>query len=69
MGEINYDYKFVNVKLKSGWFTKRLEQDYQQIIDSHAAQGWRFVQIFAPAVHGQGSAGYFETIFEKAKTN
>ena len=67
---MNYEYKYVKIKLKSGWFAKQPEHDYQQVIASHAEQGWRFVQIFAPAVHGPcSSAGYFELIFEKAKAN
>jgi hypothetical protein len=34
-------------------------------IRQHAAEGWRLVQIFAPDLGFQGSALYFELIFER----
>ncbi|REK75679.1 DUF4177 domain-containing protein [Paenibacillus paeoniae] len=58
-----YEYKFVKVDL-SNWNSKPKE-DYQEIIADHAKDGWRFVQIFAPAIKGTGFATYFEIIFEK----
>ncbi|WP_226529384.1 DUF4177 domain-containing protein [Metabacillus niabensis] len=58
-----YEYKFVKVDL-SNW-NRKPKEDYQDIIRSHAEDGWRFVQIFAPATAGYGSASYFEIIFEK----
>ncbi|MGJ9385559.1 DUF4177 domain-containing protein [Salipaludibacillus sp. CF4.18] len=57
-----YEYKFVKVDL-SNWNGK---EDYQNIIVNHAKDGWRFVQIFAPATKGYGSASYFEIIFERS---
>ncbi|RKL65247.1 hypothetical protein CR203_21470 [Salipaludibacillus neizhouensis] len=59
-----YEYKFVKVDL-SNWNGKPKE-DYQNIIVNHAKDGWRFVQIFAPATKGYGSASYFEIIFERS---
>lgn len=58
-----YEYKFVKIEL-SGWNGKPRE-DYQDIIHKHASNGWRFVQIFAPATRGYGYAAYFELIFER----
>ena len=58
-----YEYKFATIKLSS-WNNKPTE-DYQAIINNHAEDGWRFVQIFAPAIKGYGSAAYFEIIFER----
>ncbi|WP_078431439.1 DUF4177 domain-containing protein [Metabacillus halosaccharovorans] len=58
-----YEYKFVKVDL-SNW-NRKPKEDYQDIILNHAKDGWRFVQIFAPATAGYGSASYFEIIFEK----
>lgn len=59
-----YEYKFVKVDL-SNWNSKPKE-DYQDIIVTHAKDGWKFVQIFAPATKGYGSASYFEIIFERS---
>jgi hypothetical protein len=59
-----YEYKYVKIKL-GGIFTSKPNQDYKQIIAAHAKEGWRFVQIFAPATAGYGAATYFELIFEK----
>ncbi|CAM5793741.1 MULTISPECIES: DUF4177 domain-containing protein [Brevibacillus] len=58
-----FEYKFVRVELSP--FRRRPKQDYQAIVAEHARQGWRLVQIFAPATGGEGAAMYFELIFEK----
>ncbi len=58
-----YEYKFVKIQLST--FTSKPKEDYQYIIQNHAKDGWRFVQVFAPATKGYGSAAYFELIFER----
>ncbi len=45
--------------------TQKLPEDYHEIIEGHAKEGWRLVQIFAPPIKGYGIADYFELIFEK----
>jgi hypothetical protein len=45
--------------------TQRTDQDYHEVIEEHAKEGWRLVQIFAPPIKGYGIADYFELIFEK----
>jgi hypothetical protein len=62
-----YEYKFVRVEGKRGIFTINPADpaDYQRIINEHAAKGWRFVQIFSPAVEGLGSACDADLIFER----
>ena len=62
-----YEYKFVRVEGKKGIFTINVADsaEYQRIIHEHAAGGWRFVQIFAPAIEGLGSACDAELIFER----
>ncbi|WP_282112570.1 DUF4177 domain-containing protein [Maribacter stanieri] len=59
-----FEYKYVKIGL-SGLFTTNPNTDYKTIIANHAKEGWRFVQIFAPAISGYGKAAYFELIFEK----
>ena len=66
-----YEYKFVRVKLKGTAISllaaTKPQEDYQEIVHQHAAQGWRLVQIFAPATASGGYASYFELIFERPK--
>lgn len=58
-----YDYKFVRVEVNR--WKGQPKEDYQQIIQEYAENGWRLVQIFAPAISGYGAASYFDIIFEK----
>ncbi|PAF15732.1 DUF4177 domain-containing protein [Terribacillus saccharophilus] len=58
-----FEYKFVKVDL--GTWNGKPKESYQAIINEHASDGWRFIQIFAPSTKGYGSAAYFEMIFEK----
>ena len=60
-----YKYEFVKIELKSGLFKTKPKEDYQEIIKSYAKNGWKFKQIFAPAIKGYGAASYYELIFEK----
>ena len=62
---MEYEYKFMKIEMKCGFWTDTPKQEYQEIINKHASDGWRFVQIFAPATAGYGSAAYFELIFER----
>ena len=60
-----FSYKYVRIKLRGGTWNGQFDSEYQNSIDEHAAQGWRFVQAFAPAVAGYGSARFVDLIFEK----
>lgn len=62
-----YEYKFVQISLKAGFKGRRPLGNYHQIIEEHAREGWRLVQVFAPAISGYGAAEYYELIFEKLK--
>lgn len=62
-----YEYKFIEIKLKSGFITRSPKTDYHEVIKKHAEEGWRLVQIFAPSISGYGSSSYYELIFEKLK--
>ena len=70
VGEIRltkYEYKFVRVEGKKGFFTINVADsaEYQRIIREYAAEEWRFVQIFAPAVEQLGAACNAYLIFER----
>jgi len=63
-----YEYKFVKIDLV-GFFQvdKRPKMNHYQVIEKHAREGWRLVQIFASSVSvlDGGVLNYFELIFEK----
>ncbi len=61
----NYEYKFVSVKIKGGFFSGKVSEDYRQHILQHARDGWRFVQAFAPSVGPYGVTGAADLIFER----
>ena len=61
-----YDYKFVRLEL-SGFWNVKPEMDHHAVIEAHAADGWRLIQIFAPATAGYGHATHYELIFERPK--
>jgi Domain of unknown function (DUF4177) len=54
-----YEYKFI--KLKISIWTGKPKQNHQEIIQDHARQGWRLVQIVQP-IHGHYE---MEMIFER----
>jgi len=57
---INYEYKFVIVKINT--WTGKPKEDYQAIIQEHGRQGWRLSQII-PYTH---SRYVIELIFERS---
>lgn len=60
-----FEYKFVKVELHWGFTRSKPAEDYQEIIQEHARNGWRFVQIVAPTIGSSGQPEYFDLIFEK----
>lgn len=62
-----YEYKFV--RLGEGWIAARKEakETYQEVIQRHANDGWRLVQVFAPGIGGYGAAKYYEVILERER--
>ncbi len=64
------EYKFVKIDLDGFLFLERKpRENHHRIIREHAREGWRLVQIFAPAVNtiSGGTPNYFELIFERNK--
>ncbi len=62
-----YEYKFIEITLKTRLTGTKPVEDYHEIIDHHAKEGWKLVQIFAPAIKGYGAAEYYEIILERQK--
>ena len=59
-----FEYKFIKIPI-SGFLKKEPMANHQEIIREYAEDGWRLVQIFAPAIHGYGAAKHFEIILER----
>ena len=66
-----YEYKFVRLGegRSSALFgpSDRARRDYADVIEEHAREGWRLVQVFAPGVAAFGAAKYYELIFERER--
>jgi hypothetical protein len=66
-----YEYKFVRLGgyRGSAWFgvSDNVRNAYEPVVDEHARDGWRLVQIFAPGVAAFGAAKYYELIFERER--
>ncbi|WP_029333560.1 DUF4177 domain-containing protein [Exiguobacterium oxidotolerans] len=62
-----FEYKFVRIDFKR--LSGNPQEDYREVIATHAADGWRFVQIFAPdfVTSGVAVGTYYELIFERTK--
>jgi len=60
-----YEYKFV--RLGESWWsaTREAQRSYREIIEQHAREGWRLVQVFAPGLGIHGTARFFEIILER----
>ena len=60
-----YEYQFV--RLGEGVFgvKKWAKEDYPDVVQKYAEEGWRLIQIFAPGTGGYGAAKYYELIFER----
>ena len=60
-----FGYNFVKIELHWGLTRLKPGEDYQEIIQEHAKDGWRFVQIFTTLISSSGHPEYLDLIFEK----
>jgi hypothetical protein len=66
-----FEYKFVRLAQTKQWFigailpSAEAQEEYQEVIQQHAREGWRLVQIFAPGLSMHGMSLYFELILER----
>ena len=67
--EARFEYKFVRVDPwgagTSIWKRRPISDEYQTVIQEHAEEGWRLVQVFAPSLAQHGYSKFFEMIFER----
>ena len=60
-----YQYKYVNATL-GGFFSVA---NHHEIIDEHAKEGWRLVQVLSIEYNGHGKPIDYEIIFERKIDN
>jgi len=41
------------------------KDDYQTMVNEHAREGWRLMQVLTPPTAGYGTIGYYEFVFER----
>lgn len=56
-----YEYKYVEANL-GGFFT---DANHHDIINEHARNGWRMVQVLPMYYNGHGKPTEYEIIFER----
>jgi hypothetical protein len=56
-----YEYKYIEC-FADGFFT---DDNHQEIINEHAEQGWRFIQMVPIQYNTHGTPKKFEIIFER----
>jgi hypothetical protein len=66
-----FEYKFVRIgesRLSAVFGVQdRARKTYETVIQEHAQDGWRLVQVFAPGVAAFGAAKYYELILERER--
>jgi hypothetical protein len=60
-----FEYKFERVKAYKSSFWGGFSDSYQELIVQRAAEGWRFVQVFAPSIGIYGTSPEADLIFER----
>ena len=58
-----YEYKIVRIKLST--FKLEPEEDYETMLNDHAKEGWRLMQVLTPPTVGYGTVGYYEFVLER----
>ncbi|MDF1811913.1 MAG: DUF4177 domain-containing protein [Verrucomicrobiales bacterium] len=61
----NFEYHFESLKIETNFWGDKISTDYRETIHRFAADGWRFVQAYAPATGADGRSCYVELIFER----
>lgn len=58
-----FEYHFERTKVKGRFFGGGFSTEYQKIIRRYAQEGWRLVQVYAPAAAGLSMVA--DLIFER----
>jgi len=65
MSTQKYEYRFVRLGEGALGVKSTAKEHYQELIQQHAREGWRLVQIFSPSTGIYGASQYFELILER----
>ena len=65
MSAQRYEYMFIRLGEGTLGVKRTAKEHYQEIIQQHARDGWRLVQIFSPSTGAYGASQYFELILER----
>lgn len=60
-----YEYKYVTLDTGGGFWFGNQAAEHQQIIDDHAAHGWRYVGFIPLTFTGHGGISSMDLIFER----
>ena len=60
-----YAYQFVRLGEEVFGVKRWAKEDYPDVVQKYVEEGWRLIQIFAPRTSIDGSAKYYELIFEQ----
>ena len=60
-----YEYKFIRIEITKWGFESKPKNEYHEIVNENAREGWRLHQIFSPNIRGYGTAAFIELIFER----
>ena len=66
-----YEYKYIEVPINSTFPTKseidHSTEEIRELIDAHAKEGWRLVQVYTPIGYEGSTGSSYEVIFERKK--
>lgn len=60
-----YEYMFLRIEF--GRLSTKPKENYQDVIQEHAREGWRFVQLLTPDLSISGVTSYYDLVFERLK--
>lgn len=62
-----YKYEYEYVTIPVGMMSGKLKEDFRQVIDRYAADGWKLHSIVPMPLLAGGQASVLELIFERIK--
>jgi len=66
-----FEYKFIEVPINSSFPTKskvdHSTEEIRGIIEAHANEGWRLVQVYTPIGYKGSTGSSYEVILERKK--
>ena len=67
-----FEYKFIEVPINSTFPTKskvdHSTEEIREIIEEHAKDGWRLVQVYKPLGYKASTGSNYEVILERSRS-